>query len=87
MNNLSSPLILPGTPEFNLTLGAVLPPDWHQVAYQTNGDFAFIARAGSGLLEPVPWEVAEEYMEGGEWDERLNQIDEEEEVYELDYGA
>ncbi len=71
-----SPLILPGDPDFDLTLGACLPSGWQDVAAATNGEFAFIARSGSGILEAVPaWEV-EEYLEGGEYDQRLDEIDE-----------
>lgn len=64
-----SNLILPGDPEFAQTLGC-LPPDTSQIRAETNGDFALVARADTGLLEAVPWAVAQEYIYGGELDER-----------------
>ena len=68
-------LILPGDPEYSLTLGANLPPGWHQVRAQTNGSFALVARAGSGLLEAVPWNEVEEFLEGGEYDQRMAEME------------
>lgn len=73
---MTSPLILPGDPLFDFTLGAALPPGWQDAAAAAGGDFALVARAGSGILEAVPeWEV-EEYLEGGEYDQRLEEIGE-----------
>ncbi|HEY9696749.1 MAG TPA: hypothetical protein V6D10_05770 [Trichocoleus sp.] len=69
-------LILPGHPLFNATLGAALPPGWLDVANSSGGEFAFVARSGSGLLEPVFGAALDEYLEGGEYDERLGEIDE-----------
>lgn len=65
----NSPLILPGNPLFSETLGW-LPPDTTQIRHQTNGDFALVARADTGLLEAVSWAMAEDYIYGGELDER-----------------
>jgi hypothetical protein len=66
-----SNLILPGDPEFDETLGRTLPPDWQALAY-SHPDYAFIAKAGQGgILTAVPWAEAEEYLEGGEYEERL----------------
>jgi len=67
-------LILPGDPEYYLTLGGNLPPGWDQVRAQTNGSFALVARAGSGLLEAVPWDEVEEFLEGGEYDQRMAEM-------------
>lgn len=70
-------LILPGDPEFNLTLGCQLPPDWQEVAYH-HPDFAFIARASDGgILTAVPWSEAEEYLDGGEYLQRLLESEDE----------
>ncbi|MEH1795875.1 MULTISPECIES: hypothetical protein [unclassified Nostoc] len=44
--------------------------------FQINDGFAFCARAGSGLLEPMTDEELEEYLYGGEYDQRLEQIGE-----------
>uniref|UniRef100_A0A832H5L3 Uncharacterized protein n=1 Tax=Oscillatoriales cyanobacterium SpSt-402 TaxID=2282168 RepID=A0A832H5L3_9CYAN len=69
-------ILLPGDPGFEETL-SILPFGWCSVANATNGEFAFVARAGNGgLLEAVPWDEVEEYVEGGEWDERLQEIGE-----------
>lgn len=74
-------LILPGTAEFDWTLGRNLPPNWQQVAEQHHGAFHFVARAGSGLLEPVSTDELEEYLEGGEYDERLMEMGDEDEEF------
>ncbi|NJR41148.1 MAG: hypothetical protein HC781_22780 [Leptolyngbyaceae cyanobacterium CSU_1_4] len=68
-------LILPGNPEFDQTLGRNLPPNWGAVAAQNSGCFHFVARAGSGILEPVGEQELEEYLHGGEYDQRLTEID------------
>lgn len=72
-----SDIILPGSYGFDLTL-ATLPPNWGSVAAQTNGEFAMIAREGTGILEAVAWEEAMEYVWGGEYDEVLEA--------QMDYG-
>lgn len=76
---MTSPLILPGDPDFNITLGAAMPPGWQSVQAATNGDFGFIVRPGSLLMEPVTGEELDEYLEGGEYDERLIELGETEE--------
>lgn len=69
-------IILPGDPEFYLTLQTSIPPNWRQVAHQDPDGFAFCARAGSGVLESMTDKDLEEYLYGGEYEERLEQIDE-----------
>lgn len=69
-------LILPGDPEFNEIL-ATPPPNWGQVAARLSGEFAFVARADSGILEPVSMRELDDYIEGGEYDMRLEQLDDE----------
>lgn len=64
-------LILPGNPLYDLTLGLNLPP-------ALAGSF-FVARAGSGLLEAVSEQEFNEYLYGGEYDERLTETGEGEE--------
>lgn len=66
-------LILPGDPEFSATL-ATPPPNWRQVAANLSGEYAFVARTGSGLLEPVSFRELDEYLDGGEYDERMGEI-------------
>lgn len=64
-------LILPGDPEFDVTLGCTIPPNWRHYA-ENHPDFAFVARAGQGgVLTPMNWDEVEEYLEGGEYEERL----------------
>lgn len=90
-------LILPGDPQFDRTLASP-PPNWQQVAARHQGEFAFVARSGSGLLEPVSYQELEEYLEGGEYAQRLQEsrqddtyldafgnANEIEEYYELEY--
>jgi hypothetical protein len=62
-----SPLILPGDPEFAITLGTALPP--------ATPDAVFIVRPGSLLMEPVSADEATEYLNSGEYDDRLLELD------------
>jgi hypothetical protein len=78
-------LILPGTPEFDHTLGRNLPPNWQAVSAQNGGSYHFVARSGSGILELVDDRALEEYLEGGEYEERLIEIGDEDELEEF-YG-
>lgn len=59
-------LILPGDPEFYTTLGTVTPP--------AAPDQVFIVRAGSLILEPASPDEVDEYLNGGEYDERLQEM-------------
>jgi hypothetical protein len=70
-------LILPGDPEFDATLGRNLPPNWGAFASQNAGCCHFVARSGSGILEPVSEKDLQEYVEGGEYEERLLEIGDE----------
>lgn len=67
-----SGLILPGHPFFNDYLHGTLPPGWRNYA-ESNPDFAFVARSGAGLLEAVNAAQLDEYIEGGEYDEWLEE--------------
>jgi hypothetical protein len=78
-------IILPGTPEFDFTLGRNLPPNWRAVAAQNGSSFHFVARSGSGILELVNDSDLQEYLEGGEYEERLNEMGDEDELEEF-YG-
>lgn len=77
-------LILPGDPEFDRTL-ATPPPNWREVAARYSGEFAFAARSGSGILEPVSFRALDEYLEGGEYAQRLQESDQED-VYLEAFG-
>ena len=69
-------ILLPGDPGFDLTLSTSIPPHWRQTTHQDPDGFAFCARAGSGLLEPMTDKELEEYLYGGEYSQRLEEIDE-----------
>lgn len=60
-------LILPGNPLFLPTL-ATPPPEKGRPGY------AYVCRAGSDVLELVEERDLDEYLEGGEHDERLSEI-------------
>lgn len=66
-------LILPGHPLFDLTL-ATPRPDWRGVAAKDE-QYAFVTEPGSGLMRPVTQADLEDYLYGGEYDERLEEID------------
>lgn len=68
-------LILPGHPFFDEYLYGTLPPSWRNFA-EHNPDFAFVARSGSGILEAVDPAGLDEYIEGGEYDEWLEECGE-----------
>lgn len=61
---MASLLLLPGMPGFYETLYSRIPP--HDGSRET----VFIVRAGGSVLEPVSDEVANEYLNGGEFEER-----------------
>lgn len=67
-------LILPGDPEFSLTLGVTLPP--------AAPDAVFVVRSGSLILEPVAPAEATEYLNSGEYDERMDEIEDEDEAWD-----
>lgn len=61
-------LILPGDPLFLPTL-ATPPPEKGKPGY------AYVCRAGSDVLELVEDRELNEYLEGGEYDDRLMESD------------
>lgn len=66
-------LILPGDPLFNETLASP-PPDWGAHRDQYHGACHYVVRPGSMLMEAVSPGELEEYLNGGEYDERLEEI-------------
>ena len=64
-------LILPGDPRFDETL-AMPPTFWRHHAEKVGGQVAFVADAGSGLLRPASGQELEEYLFGGEYDDRID---------------
>lgn len=73
-------LILPGHPFFDEYLYGTLPLNWRNFAFH-NPDFAFVTRAGSGLLEAVSEAEMTEYLEGGEYDQWLEECGENDNNY------
>lgn len=67
-------LLLPGDPEFDWTLASSLPPSWRAAAAAIGEQVAFVAEAGSGLLRPATAEELNDYLYGGEYDDRLDEI-------------
>lgn len=66
-------LILPGDPGFYETLSTP-PPGWRSEVPSSSNAF-FIVRKGSELLQPVSEQEYIEYSEGGEFEERWDEID------------
>ena len=77
-----SKLILPDNPLFHQTLACCKPPGWQQVAAKGNDWHAFVADANSGILRPVTYEDMIEYVAGGEYEERLSAIGENDDLDE-----
>lgn len=73
-----SNLILPGTLEFSIALTEIPPvPTWRAQAEKSNGDTYLICRSGSlGLMEAVTRKEWEDYVYGGELDDRMDEIEE-----------
>jgi hypothetical protein len=66
-------ILLPGDPGWDWTL-AQPPPDWQQAAAKDPDGFAFIVEPGSGLMRVADADDLEEYICGGEYEERLDEI-------------
>lgn len=68
-------LLLPGDPEFYEVL-ATPPPDWGRAAAADGDSYAFIVKPGSGgVAEAVTLEELDDFLDGGEYDERMDEID------------
>lgn len=68
-------LVLPGMDEFEDTLMTTLPYDWQQIAHAASGDYGFVVDVESGLLRCEDFAGLHEYEQGGEYDERLSAIE------------
>ena len=64
-------LILPGDPEFETFLMQSLPPDWKRVADGMGQQCCFVVDSNSGLIRAVDDKNLDDYLYGGEYDERL----------------
>ena len=81
-------IILPGDPEFDPTLALNLPPDWHKIANQYGGNYGFVVDAESGLIRVENQVGIIDYVEGGEYDDRLRQLkfdDDDDDNFESDW--
>jgi hypothetical protein len=67
-------IILPDNPLFYDTLFRFQPPDWFSKASQDGNSIRFVFRKNTGLMEAVTEEELEEYLNGGEYEERLEDI-------------
>ena len=72
-------LILPGDPLFDWTLACSLPPNWRQVSDYLGEACAFVASAGSAVLRPCNSHETTEYLYGGEYGDRLLEVDDNDE--------
>jgi len=68
-------LILPGHPLFDLTLATARPPGWADHSHDGEG-VAMVVDPDSGLMRPANAKEVDEYVWGGEYDERLEAIGE-----------
>lgn len=65
-----SSLILPGDPDYYHTLATMPPP-----GVASGGETAFIFRAGSSVMVPATRQEVDDYLYGGEYDDRLVETD------------
>jgi hypothetical protein len=68
--------MLPGDPGFNEILSTSLPTGWEHVRAQNAGECFFVADSQTGLLRPANDRELDEYLYGGEYDERLATFEE-----------
>lgn len=67
-------IIMPGTPLFNESINLLQE---FQVRFESNDNYGFITLPGScGLMEAVTPERAKEYLYDGEYEKRLEEIEE-----------
>lgn len=67
-------LILPGDPLYYATLYEAKPPDWEDAANRDGDICHFVFRQETGLMEAVTYAELEEYLNSGEYDDRLEEI-------------
>ena len=68
-------IILPDNPLYALTLNGTLPPDWGMRADELGHFPNFVCDAGTGLMRPASHVEMLDYVYGGEYDERLENMD------------
>jgi hypothetical protein len=67
-------IILPCDPEWNDTLGQRLPPDWIEFSHQLGQACTFVVSAESGIMRPATPADLDDYICGGEYEERQRQL-------------
>lgn len=81
MSQPESLLILPGSEEFEDTLAMSLPIGWQHTANANSGDYGFVVDSQTGLLRIENSAGVREYVNGGEYDERLELIEDDDLIY------
>ena len=78
-------IMLPGDPGFNETL--LTPrPDWEEVAARDGNTYALVV-GEDGIARPVTSIELEEYLEGGEYEQRLMQLGELRTTHGLEFDS
>ena len=72
----SGGIILPGHPLHDVTLNQNLPPGWEDQALSACNGGHFVFKLGSALMVPATESDLTDYLHGGEYEERLQQIGE-----------
>lgn len=72
-------LILPGSPLYYQTLASPPPLAGGQ-------ERLFVVRTGSGILEPATPSEMREYLDGGEYDQRLEELEQEDDLMGWTYA-
>jgi hypothetical protein len=76
-------ILLPGDPGFQEILGMALPPGWRGERDRLHGEYAFVADAQTGMLRTASEAELLEYIEGGEYEQRLEALGDEEMLAEF----
>lgn len=69
-------IILPGHPWYDTTLSHNVPPGWKEESIDSCNGQNFIFKVDSGLMVPASETQLTEYLQGGEYEERLTSIGE-----------
>ena len=76
-------LLLPGDPGFQEILGMALPPGWQQSAAKHSGEFVFMANSETGALRVGSFDDLDDYIEGGEYEQRLENSGQDDVLHDL----
>lgn len=66
-------ILTPDHPDFDRVSSRLLPAFWRNQLDRHGGAVVWCARSETGLLEPLSYAETDEYLYGGEYDERLAQ--------------